>query len=927
MSEKMVDKYGDGNDFIRDNSSVDDLIDGGKGNDFILGKQGDDKIKGGKGDDIVEGNRGNDDLKGGSGEDLLFGGVGNDTLIGGDDADTFSMRIWKGGDNTISDFTLGEDKLQLVFNRKHYVLENDVVTERLKAKFDTEDLNQSQTDRVEERETKIGEQLEAQVLKAAGKADMENVTDADSFVQESIDNHLDISSNESGDLILTFLDYDADAKRNLGTNITLKDFFVTNSGPLADQISAHLALGNTESIIALLSNPDATAAGTNDDETIGASPSESLPAFTTDGNDYVLALGGDDKFQEYGGHSLGNDILDGGEGFDTASYWYQKGHIHASVNDDGSIKLEQFLTSKEHSNTESAADFTDTLISVEKIIGTRGEDQYDFSGLVDPLSGTSKGITITDTSEAASNDFAIGSDFDDDINLVSGDDIIYGGKGNDTLKVTLGNNKLYGEEGNDHLNGGNHSDYLNGGDGDDYIVGGNYYGDGSEDRDDTLIGGSGEDTLRGGGGNDYFETDGRGSVEDDIVDGGDGYDILFYNDHLVNGLGTDAALNMSVKGNGGYQSIQISAVDNSGQISNILSTDMVKNIEEIQGTRGDDVGDFSGLNHGIVYKDKWTDAGDESMVGSDHADIFDLMWGNDTAYGGKGNDVIKASGGNNEFYGEEGDDKLHGGNHSDLLVGGSGNDFLSAGRYYAVHDDDLTDIHDILRGGDGNDELRGSGGNDELYGGNDEDKIYAGNGDDVIYADAKVAGYLRSEMADDYVDGGDGIDTLYYSDNLVGATHLEVTSNKGVMSVIAKDNDTEVATDTVKNVEVLHGTRGDDVIDFSGLGHGMTYIDKWTGAGEDTVTGSDYDDIINVMHGDDTVHASSGEDYVDGGHGVDSLVFAAGTAITVEAHGATYRNEYKVSVDGTDDFTIIKNVEVIKIGEAETSLDDYFPTV
>ncbi|NOH27800.1 calcium-binding protein [Vibrio mediterranei] len=926
-------------EFISSNegTSGNDLIDrNGENNDFVRGRQGDDKIKGGQGNDIVEGNQGDDTLKGGSGNDLLFGGVGNDTLIGGDDKDTFSMRIWKGGDNTISDFTLGEDTLQLVFNRKHYVLENDITEQKISSK--RPNLNQEELDsKVDAREQALTGRMEGQVDSALNKINKNNEnkvtldsdsdeSKADQFVDYAIENELTISQDGS-DLVLTFLDYDADAKRNLGTNITLKDFFVKNTGPLADQISAHLALGNTESIIALLSNPDATAAGTNGDETIGASPSESLPAFTTDGNDYVLALGGDDKFQEYGGHSLGNDILDGGEGFDTASYWYQKGHIHASVNDDGSIKLEQFLTSKEHSNTESAADFTDTLISVEKIIGTRGEDQYDFSGLVDPLSGTSKGITITDTSEAASNDFAIGSDFDDDINLVSGDDIIYGGKGNDTLKVTLGNNKLYGEEGNDHLNGGNHSDYLNGGDGDDYIVGGNYYGDGSEDRDDTLIGGAGEDTLRGGGGNDYFETDGRGSVEDDIVDGGDGYDILFYNDHLVNGLGTDAALNMSVKGNGGYQSIQISAVDNSGQISNILSTDMVKNIEEIQGTRGDDVGDFSGLNHGIVYKDKWTDAGDESMVGSDHADIFDLMWGNDTAYGGKGNDVIKASGGNNEFYGEEGDDKLHGGNHSDLLVGGSGNDFLSAGRYYAVHDDDLTDIHDILRGGDGNDELRGSGGNDELYGGNDEDKIYAGNGDDVIYADAKVAGYLRSEMADDYVDGGDGIDTLYYSDNLVGATHLEVTSNKGVMSVIAKDNDAEIATDTVKNVEVLHGTRGDDVIDFSGLGHGMTYIDKWTGAGEDTVTGSAYDDIINVMHGDDTVHASSGEDYVDGGHGVDSLVFAAGTAITVEANGATYRNEYKVSVDGTDDFTIIKNVEVIKIGEIETSLDDYFPTV
>ncbi|MGR5488805.1 hypothetical protein ACPV5F_23450, partial [Vibrio alfacsensis] len=80
------------------------------------------------------------------------------------------------------------------------------------------------------------------------------------------------------------------------------------------------------------------------------------------------------------------------------------------------------------------------------------------------------------------------------------------------------------------------------------------------------------------------------------------------------------------------------------------------------------------------------------------------------------------------------------------------------------------------------------------------------------------------------------------------------------------------STDTVTSVEVLYGTRGDDVIDFSGLGHGMTYNDKSSGAGQDEVTGSDYNDIIKVMNGDDTVYASNGQDYVDGGHGQDKLV-------------------------------------------------------
>jgi Ca2+-binding RTX toxin-like protein len=246
--------------------------------------------------------------------------------------------------------------------------------------------------------------------------------------------------------------------------------------------------------------------------------------------------------------------------------------------------------------------------------------------------------------------------------------------------------------------------------------------------------------------------------------------------------------------------------------------------------------------------------------------------------------------------------------------------------------------HDDLTGGSGNDVLFGDngvgftyqGGDDTLDGGAGSDYIHAGSGDDTIYADKKAPAHLATYAESDVIDGAEGIDTLTYNDTYKNADSINVfvaENGSNTFNVETVLSGQVTSTDIVSNVEILNGTRGDDVIDFSGLGHGMTYNDKWTGAGEDTVTGSDYDDIINVMHGDDTVYASSGEDYVDGGHGIDSLVFAAGTAITVEAHGATYRNEYKVSVDGTDDFTIIKNVEVIKIGEVETSLDDYFPTV
>jgi Ca2+-binding RTX toxin-like protein len=871
---------------IKGTSDVDDNTLGNTdANEHIRGRKGDDVINGGGGNDIVEGNQGIDILNGGAGDDILFGGVGNDTLTGGEGADEFAMRITYGGNNTITDFNLGEDTLSFFLDRKHFILENDLTR------------NANHEEKVDGKlATKVDKLYQRFYEQTSSEGEGSNVGDdgqskADAFVARAIAEETSVAT-DGDDLVITFFKNEG----SKGTEITLEGLAtnaqiirVFNTGvSTEEQNTTILEMLMTGKIL-----------GTSvDDEITG-----------TDGDDYIEGRGGDDQFKGYGDKSLGNDTLDGGEGFDTANYWYQQGHIHGSVDENGNIVIDQILGSRSHTaGNESSADFTDTLINVERIVGTRGEDQYDFSEL-------DYGITISDNSEQASNDFARGSDYDDNINLLHGDDIIYGGKGNDTLKVTLGNNKIYGEDGDDHINGGNHSDYLDGGAGNDYIVGGNYYGDGSEERDDTLIGGAGEDTLRGGGGNDYFKTDGRGSVEDDFVDGGSGYDILFYNDHLVNGLGTDAALNMIATNN---NTLSIQAVDNSSGFAELLSTDTVKNVEEIQGTRGDDVGDFSALGYGIVYNDKWTDAGDETMKGSDYEDTFNLMWGNDTAHGGKGNDTIKASGGENHFYGEDGNDTLNGGNHSDYLDGGDGDDYLVGGHYYG---DGSEEVHDTLIGGEGNDTLRGSGGNDVLKGGNGEDKIYGGKGNDEILADQYAPGHLRSVHSDDYIDGGEGIDSLYYSDNIDGGTHLVVSAVNGNTFEVHSMNGIErLATDTVKNVEVLAGTRGDDILDFSGLSGGITYNDKWDGASIDTVWGSEGNDVINVMHGDDIIHASAGQDYIDGGLGTDTLV-VTGTNIVVEVNGPAFKQEFKVyEQDSDDEFTIVKSVEQINFNGQDLAL-------
>ncbi|MYM70108.1 hypothetical protein GTP45_25195 [Pseudoduganella sp. FT55W] len=59
-------------------------------------------------DNLIEGGVGNDELKGQAGNDTLAGGIGNDTLSGGDGADWFVFGA-AGGSDTVTDFVSGSD--------------------------------------------------------------------------------------------------------------------------------------------------------------------------------------------------------------------------------------------------------------------------------------------------------------------------------------------------------------------------------------------------------------------------------------------------------------------------------------------------------------------------------------------------------------------------------------------------------------------------------------------------------------------------------------------------------------------------------------------------------------------------------------------------------------------------------------------------
>ena len=86
---------------------------GNASNNAITGGAGSDTLISSGGGDRVDGGAGNDNLDAGAGNDVLIGGLGNDVLRGGDGADVFVHRSGETGADTIMDFALGQDRIDV----------------------------------------------------------------------------------------------------------------------------------------------------------------------------------------------------------------------------------------------------------------------------------------------------------------------------------------------------------------------------------------------------------------------------------------------------------------------------------------------------------------------------------------------------------------------------------------------------------------------------------------------------------------------------------------------------------------------------------------------------------------------------------------------------------------------------------------------
>ncbi|HEY9345501.1 MAG TPA: hypothetical protein VIQ53_09305, partial [Inquilinus sp.] len=119
------------------NDAVGDTVFGGSGNDRIIGSDtAADISHGGTGDDVVQaftttaaaatgadqlfGDDGNDMVIGGNAADRIEGGNGRDILTGNGGADHFVFHALESGQDTITDFSAGQDVIDLLGFGAHF---------------------------------------------------------------------------------------------------------------------------------------------------------------------------------------------------------------------------------------------------------------------------------------------------------------------------------------------------------------------------------------------------------------------------------------------------------------------------------------------------------------------------------------------------------------------------------------------------------------------------------------------------------------------------------------------------------------------------------------------------------------------------------------------------------------------------------------
>ena len=559
--------------------------------------------------------------------------------------------------------------------------------------------------------------------------------------------------------------------------------------------------------------------------------------------DFLLALHeGDSRLRnsQIFNANVGNDTLDGGNGYDTVDY----------------TDLGQAVTLTPTGIVEKANGQSDLLIDIEKIIGAAEQENK-----IDAITAGNTAALDVDLSANRLNVNGIPE-------LIA-------------IRFEVENFR--------HVSGTNQDDILRG-DSHDNILEGN-------DGNDFIHGGFGNDTLDGGG---YFDTVDYTSFNQAITITPTGIfekangqnDLLIDVEKIIGALGQDNKIDALTAGDG--ISLDVDLSENRLTVNGIPGLGalnfQVENFRNVSGTNQDDtiVGDFQ--NNILEGYD-----GNDTLDGGDGYDTVDYT-GFGQAVTILPTGIVEKANGNSDLLIDI--EKIVGAVGQDNTV-----DAISATNNISL-DVDLSAnrliVRDIPELGalsfyvENFRNVSGTNQDDILKGDSHENILEGNNGNDFIYAG----------FGNDTLDGGDGYDTVDYSifDQAVtittkgnvekanGQNDLLVDVEK-IVGAAGKENKIDASTaeegisidvDLSEDRLIVNGIPG-----LGGLNFEIQHFRDVAGTNEsDRIIGNDRNNILEGYDGDDTLDGGAGYDIVDY-TGFGQAVTITPTGIVEKANGKT----------------------------------------
>ncbi|WP_290429084.1 calcium-binding protein [Caenimonas aquaedulcis] len=845
-----------------------DFIDGGEGNDTMLGQGGDDEVWGDDGNDMIYGDdrdtivtpvalHGSDYIDGEAGDDTLFGGGTDDELYGGSG----------------SDVMYGDDSL----------------AERVPEASQGDDF----LDGEEGNDRLIGGAKDDQLFGGTGDDviwadDGGHIGGEPGSFDPATDGNDYADGEEGNDVLLG--EGGSDQLFGGEGNDTLTGDDIVSRLPASFHGADALHGGDGDDSMVGGGGADTLTGGLGNDKLFGDADDVPVP---NQGNDVLDGGAGNDSLRGFGG----DDQLAGGEGNDT---------VQGEAGDD-------VVAGGDGDDDVQGGDGADIVAGDagnDIVSGQAGSDTLAGGDGNDELQGGEDADVLTGD---AGNDTLFGQAGDDALDGGAGNDTLQGGVGSDTLTGD-GSDLLLGEDGNDVLMATGGAAAMDGGAGNDWLQGGG-----------IMLGGLGDDTLvgwgpdvQGGAGNDTYVieqvagnvwlTDTQG-VSDIRITGATAATMTMEPSMPLD-FGQPIDTNLLRLTVGGL------TLDTQGLLSGAIGT------IEVNG-RAYQAAELFGQTF-IYEMSKTTGAAGAALQGGREADTLTSTGGGATLAGGAGDDTLTGSGGNNtyRYNANDGADTMQDAGGGTLVFGagiGQGDLKLStdtnamvitvgAGAANSIHlmgfnaaspaqptgvstfkfadGSTLTQAQLIARGFD----ITGTAASESLQGTSLADRMTGGAGADTLagHAGADVYTFNVGDGTDLIADGdtaaGTG-DALVFGAGISPADIVGLRTGNDVTLVVSGTSDQVTLrgyfasnADTVEQIRFNDGTTWTSANVLAAVDAGNARDWTLTGdAGSNILIGLGGNDVLSGLGGNDTLLGGPGNDTLDGGIGDDSLAGGAGS--------------------------------------------------